>query len=429
MIFSSRLLMNTAQPLMAEGYPLTFTSERNKQAKDWSITGQGIGDVGADGLYHLNVVNSPLNLFNAMTGREERDPGNYADSTNPRPNINGHGIYKGFAVTGAYIPFIVEYTILDDNSLTLDYIGNDPYGVGFDFHLKPNTYYVCNCAENRQYIGAAFYKQDGTYIGWQYINNNTKWKIPDDCYWTVISLCGMRTDSVPLSFTDIGLYEAETLQQFEPYREPIVTSHTLAEPINGTVSYKDGMLRQLPVCKGYNNISIEGVRNSNNLFNAMTNREEAPIGAWENTAVRTFNGRSIFKGLHSTNYWYSGNCSYEIVNDNEIKVSSKNWGYGLGFDFKAKPNTQYTIQSNQPNKYISVAFYDEDGVYLSTWNGTTEPTYLTFTTHENCMWMLVVFHTQDKKDTFTFSNIQLEEGATATAYEPYKPKTNMTIKY
>lgn len=257
MIFSSRLLMNTAQPLTAEGYPLVFSSKRAKQARDWSITGSGIGDVGTDGKYHLNVVNEPLNLFNAQSNRLERTPGNYSSSTSARPNLNGKGIYKGFAVNGGYYAGNAEYIIHDNNSIDLTYIGNNPYGVGFDFHLKPNTYYVCNSAENSQYIGAVFYKEDGTYINWMYVNNNKKWMIPDECYWTLIVLAGTTTDILPVSFTNIGLYEAETLQPFEPYREPTITEVVLDEPINGTATHKGGVLPPLQVCEGTNIITIE----------------------------------------------------------------------------------------------------------------------------------------------------------------------------
>jgi hypothetical protein len=295
---------------------------------------------------------------------------------------------------------------------------------------------VCNCAENRQYIGAAFYKQDGTYIGWQYINNNKKWKIPDGCYWTIISLCGMSTDSVPLSFTEIGLYEAETLQQFEPYREPIVTSHTLAEPINGTVSYKDGMLRPLSVCKGTNIVSIDGVKNSDNLFNAKTGRViKERVGSWDPSGVRSnMDGTGIHIGLCYGNYYIPDMVKgYEIFDDNSLTVTSSS-DYGVAFEFIVEPEKYYMLsfERTEGNGAVWVLFFDENGKYINqgciSSDATYEPT--PFIVPKGTYYALITFLNYGSTVvTSAYKNIQLEKGTIPTAYEPYRPKTNMSILY
>ena len=90
MIFSRQLLMNKAET--TEGYPLVFSSNRDKQARDWSITGTNVGDIGTDGKYHLNVVNKGQNLFNALTERTRKYfTGNTSYANTEKRPFNGSG--------------------------------------------------------------------------------------------------------------------------------------------------------------------------------------------------------------------------------------------------------------------------------------------------------------------------------------------------
>lgn len=440
MIFSRQLLMSATQPLTAEGYPLVFSSNRDKQARDWSITGTGVGDIGEDGLYHLNVVNEPINLFNAMTGRTKKTLQGFDAST--VRTFTGNGYYVGLSASNYYYsPNVKDWTIVNDNEIVVSSVAV-AYGVSFDFAVKPGEKYslshLSHTTGTRRPVCYSYYAEDGSYLryGGDVVSGDIKAiTIPNNCYWLV--LCLDSNAGQTQTYSDIMLTRIENAD-FEPYREPIVTEVVLDEPINGTVTYKDGILPPLQACKGTNVISVDGVENSNNLFNAKTGRTRKYFTGdtnWANTEKRPFTGSGYYVGLSSTNYYVPSNISsFQIISDNELSVTNiselSSVGYGVAVDFAVKPDEKYALSyrattTGTETRPVTYAYYGEDGTAIK--DGYIYASTSSITIPDNCYWLVFVFGAMNGT-TQTYYDIQFEL-TNNTEYEPYRPKTNMSIKY
>lgn len=87
------------------------------------------------------------------------------------------------------------------------------------------------------------------------------------------------------------------------------------------------------------------------------------------------------------------------------------------YNIPVKENTTYTFSysySEEPSgvKYVSIFYFGENDKYLSS--ETKEGTAVTFTTPANTVYIKISFRTFGMA-----SNVQLEEGSTVTAYEPF----------
>jgi len=80
---------------------------------------------------------------------------------------------------------------------------------------------------------------------------------------------------------------------------------------------------------------------------------------------------------------------------------------------KVKSNTTYTTSINGTAQAYALYFYTSSGVYISS--GTTA----TFTTPANCEYLNFRCFNADFTSDFANLKVQLEEGDTATSYEPY----------
>ena len=91
-----------------------------------------------------------------------------------------------------------------------------------------------------------------------------------------------------------------------------------------------------------------------------------------------------------------------------------NWAYTK---VKLKPNTQYTYQlTSTENQEYEVAQYQSNGTYIvgNFGNWTNGKQSYTFTTSNNTDYILIAW-----RNDLSHSNIQVEEGSTATDYVPY----------
>lgn len=91
-----------------------------------------------------------------------------------------------------------------------------------------------------------------------------------------------------------------------------------------------------------------------------------------------------------------------------------NWAYTK---VKLKPNTQYTYQlTSTENQEYEVAQYQSNGTYIvgNFGNWTSGKQSYTFTTSNNTDYILIAW-----RNDLSHSNIQVEEGSTATDYVPY----------
>ena len=82
---------------------------------------------------------------------------------------------------------------------------------------------------------------------------------------------------------------------------------------------------------------------------------------------------------------------------------------------KVIPNTQYTFSNNGIKRATHISYYDERKQFIFTSDRGHPPS--TFVMPSNCMYIRLSGENNDR-DKF-----QLEEGSTATAYEPYKEYT------
>jgi len=141
-----------------------------------------------------------------------------------------------------------------------------------------------------------------------------------------------------------------------------------------------------------------------------------------NTIEVVERGKNLFD--YSTNIIENANIdssNMRIITDNSCKL-----GY-----VKCKPNTTYTISRRSPmaNRFfyatseslptISTTLLSANGIA----NDTT--TSFTFTTPQNANYIIVRFIYNTTQDYETYAKtIQIEEGSTATTYEPYQtPQT------
>lgn len=166
-----------------------------------------------------------------------------------------------------------------------------------------------------------------------------------------------------------------------------------------------------------------------NMLKLAGRSERNPGGSFYNTSKRNFTGDGIFVGITSNNYYLNTNVKdYEIDDlNNTIKVISNGNGYGVGFDLKVTPNTQYTVSSTSPCN-IRLGQYQEDGTFI-TWNGATASQFKlneTFTTLNDTYWLLFTAATSTA-NPIEYTNVQIEKGDTATEFEPYQEYSSDTI--
>lgn len=109
-----------------------------------------------------------------------------------------------------------------------------------------------------------------------------------------------------------------------------------------------------------------------------------------------------------------------ILNDNGEEISSNISQYSQGYT-EVKPNTTYTLQGSliHQNNNMRIYFYDENKNWISRSFsiGLIHIPY-TFTTDSNIHFIRF----QTVIDAYDSDTIQLEQGSTATQYEPYKEK-------
>lgn len=152
--------------------------------------------------------------------------------------------------------------------------------------------------------------------------------------------------------------------------------------------------------------------------------ERNPGGGWNNTSIRNnFSSNGIYKGISANNYYINTNIESNYIIDeekNNVTVTSKNDGYGIGFDLNVLPNTQYTVSiGSESDASIGIGQYQGDGTYIRTGSGT-------FTSAQDTFWIMAVVNSRTGIRQ-TVYNIQIEKGDTATEFEPYQEYSSDTV--
>ncbi len=140
-------------------------------------------------------------------------------------------------------------------------------------------------------------------------------------------------------------------------------------------------------------------------------------GAFQNTTPRETTGVGTWVGISASNYLAPNSITSYTIGDNSLTVTSTANGYGVGFECKVTAGQKYTLSWVGTNAFVGISFYGSNGEYLSYVTSGVSPK--TFTVPESTANAIIVLRGDGANVTGEFSNVQLEEGQTATAYSPY----------
>jgi len=217
----------------------------------------------------------------------------------------------------------------------------------------------------------------------------------------------------------------------------IVNSNTAITTANGGVfgsltvtTTQDGILKIARRVKGNNEAMIpkreDFENNSKHIqisINPVNDENYEPYGKYKIPAIisgkNLANSNEMIQG-----YWAYANGGF--VYTNTWICTPK---------IECSGNTAYTYQFSNASRWTGFVFYDENGNYISTSNiqnasSTPYRTY-TATSPSNARYLVVnVAGFPGTEDTISVSdliNFQVEEGSTATDYEPYIEPTTTNI--
>lgn len=140
--------------------------------------------------------------------------------------------------------------------------------------------------------------------------------------------------------------------------------------------------------------------------------------SFSNTTKRTFASNCFCTGLTANNYYQDIVTQYE-VSDNYISVTTPASAYAVLIPITGLVVGQtYTLSANATNGKLLAGFWEEDGTYISTTNESTSK--VTFVVPNNTHWVGLSFNPTTVNVQATFTNIQLENGSTVTAWTPYE---------
>ena len=164
--------------------------------------------------------------------------------------------------------------------------------------------------------------------------------------------------------------------------------------------------------------------NGKNLFNVNAAQGFPSSIALSNTTARTFDLNTRVVGLAFNNHYSANMVNDASVNNDSISLTASS-GYGIAYPIKSEANKNYTLifsnNYNSNDTQNSIMYYEENGTlinynYKSYGSGNFTRN---FVTPDNTYYLLIMFGSSNPSVTKIISNIQLEEGTMATAYEPY----------
>lgn len=131
------------------------------------------------------------------------------------------------------------------------------------------------------------------------------------------------------------------------------------------------------------------------------------VEAYGDTYQQTYSGKNLFDGIY-VNYAIGGNSGYQWFTANNTRSAI----------VKCQPNTTYAIKKYEPSSNrFSIADYPSmpsDNTELNGLATDSSATQLTVTTHSDAQYMFI-YVSNDSVEP----QMQVEEGSTATSYEPY----------
>lgn len=176
--------------------------------------------------------------------------------------------------------------------------------------------------------------------------------------------------------------------------------------------------------------------NGKNLFSISSIEKNPSSTSFDKTTKRIFENNTHTVGLAFNNYYQKSNVSDVVITSNSVSFSSKS-GYGVGFSISADANHKYslsydaTVNSGDSYPYASIMYYSEDGTFIrQLFSFGSRHKEITFITPSNMKYLVITFCDSGSSNdltNLTFSNIQLEENSSATAYEPYYITSSTTV--
>ncbi len=154
-----------------------------------------------------------------------------------------------------------------------------------------------------------------------------------------------------------------------------------------------------------------------NMF-GFEGRTVKNFGDTSGIAQRSFTGDGIYVGVSGSNYYSPGKVAYTHDSlKEEIIVDCQSAWYGVGVDIAVKPGETYAVSmdTEQQNARMVVAFYNDQGTYLSV----VQVTGNKITIPDKAYWMLCVLCSSQVASGVKFRNVQIEKGIEPTDFCKY----------
>lgn len=159
-----------------------------------------------------------------------------------------------------------------------------------------------------------------------------------------------------------------------------------------------------------------------NLLN-IHRTEGIPDPTTLSASTRVMSTARYYVGLTYNNYYNPSKVTAYSIVDDSVLVSGTATAYGICFPVEVSENTQYTLScvNIEANTILEVGFFTAEWEFISFSNITITPDhkYRTYTTPENCKYLIVDVAPFGAAENRSASGIQLELGTEATEYEPY----------
>ena len=141
--------------------------------------------------------------------------------------------------------------------------------------------------------------------------------------------------------------------------------------------------------------------------------------SFSNTTKRTFTIGTYISGLANNNY-YQSRATDISVSENSIKFTTSANAYGISIPLIGlSVGQQYTISATSSNGRVGLSFYEQDGTYISGGAASGTNNYYTTTVPVGTYYAICCFSAISSNIESTFTNIQLEQASSPSAYVPY----------
>lgn len=162
-----------------------------------------------------------------------------------------------------------------------------------------------------------------------------------------------------------------------------------------------------------------------NLLDAQ--RETIEITGNPTTAVE-LDTTKVYLSYAGSGYFSTARTNDLEITKSEIKFSSTYAWYGVGFPIEVEPSKTYTISwgEGSENARVNYTYYSQ-GTFLSYSSASSSVKQVTITTPSNADMVIISLVPTNKNEIITFKNLQFQEGASATDYEPYGYKVPIKI--